>query len=219
MSNAVSIDKIIGVWLKREYRPENWDNFRTRLPNDITQEEMNQMIEEPNYNNQRENIIRFFALDCSRGSLFYDTLNAKWTETTITERDFKKLMVIRDLGWNTISKHSGLLSNVATFLHGNSDLVISRLRSRSISRPDQRATFDNLVNTVRTIRSMEQTPLTQLDKTLFLLKSYDSFHTTILEGNKTAVSLFIKYFILKETEYESPQIFLGQLKTKSRWQR
>ena len=66
MSNAVSVNKIIGVWLKREYHPEDWGNFHTRLPTNITLEEMDRVVENQDYSNQRDNTIRFLALDYSR---------------------------------------------------------------------------------------------------------------------------------------------------------
>lgn len=219
MSREVSVDEIIGVWLKREYNPENWQRFRNRLPDTITLEEMNRIVNSQDYTSQSDNTIRFLFLDYSRQPLFIDMLDAQWKETTFTEDEFKKLRIIADSGWRMISKYSGLLSGVANFLHGRFDLVLSFLQQRRrLSAPSQRRNWDVLIETVETIRNMEQSPICELDKTLFLLKSYDSIHTTILEGNKTAVALYIKYFILNQAEYESPQIFLGQLKKKSQWQ-
>lgn len=56
------------------------------------------------------------------------------------------------------------------------------------------------------------------NRDLILLRSYDSLFTTILEGNKTAVALYIKYCIEKELFFESFRVYLGQLERKSIWQ-
>ncbi len=215
----VSKDEVIGNWLKREY---NWEKCKRVFEPTVSQPNFERIVNSNDYTNNAENILRFTILSLSgRSPLLADTMNANWSKITIDAEHFKALRVIADDGWRILSNFSGRLSNVAKLINGNSRLVDDFfVRQRDIFDPNSfpYRQWNVCHETVNIINSMANSNLETLNKNLILLTSNDCHYTTILEGNKTAVAIYIKHFILEESEFTPLQVYIGNLETKSRWQ-
>jgi hypothetical protein len=198
----VSQNEIIRVWLRREFE-DVWSKVEARLPKttNYSKTSIKTLVDNPNYRSPKENNLRLALLWTTRHPLLLPVLDATWQERTLNEHDFQNLKVIKEIGWNVLSNFTGNLLDVATrvadergiwcmnqYVGGAVDRIHSMLNSRN------------------------------LNTDLILLESDDSETTTILEGNKTAVSLCINIFVRQQLQFNSFRVFVGHHRTKSIWE-
>ncbi len=216
----VSQDEIIGVWLKREFEG-NCETIRQHLTF-LTKEEMETIVSSNNYQDDEENRMRFLALNSFRHNVLSSSLNARWNEKTLDLSDFMELRVLKGLGWNILSRFSGKISAVADLIFNEPE----RCNSVFLHKASANLFFGILgfhplirkcKEIIKAILHIEKKGNFNTD--LILLQSNDSGLTTILEGNKTAVALYIKYCLKEESSYKPFRVFIGHQESKSRWQR
>ena len=198
----VSKDELIAVWLQREFEG-NWNRYIREIAAvicpSLTKDQCLRIVSNPNYQNVEENYLRFRFAEF-RYPLLQPICVGNWYEENLSLDDFKSLRVIaRDPSWIVLSNNTGELSVVAECIFNSS------IRNPT---PDTH----NIIDAVNIIRE------NGIDKRLFLIQSDDSRHVTILEGNKSAVALYIKHFLDRESEYEPFKVFKGHLNYKSFWQ-
>jgi hypothetical protein len=199
----VSENLIIGIWLKREFE-RAWSCVAPYLPRtaDYTKEKIKTIIDNANYNSEAENNLRLKLISSTRLNLLLSVIEANWLEKVLTEGEFRNLKVIFEpRGWNILSNSTGNLSVVAERVFNEkgtwflNDYVGGAING--IHRILNSGTFDT---------------------DFILLESNDTEFTTILEGNKTAVAMYIKIYLMKETVYRPFRVFVGHLDSKSIWQ-
>lgn len=198
----VTKDRIIAVWLQREF-DRNWRHIRPiaecRCPN-LNRNQIRQIIFNPNYDDVNENFLRFQFFQF-RYPLLRPVCNGNWTEITMDEDTFRELRVIaKDTSWINLSNNTGRLSTVAENVSNRNPIENLTTETR------------NIIETINTISTGE------IDTRFFLIKSNDSEIVTILEGNKNAVALYINCFLTENREYEPITVFMGNLDEKSFWQ-
>lgn len=202
----VSADEVIGVWLRREFE-RNWQFIqevaRYRVPSLTKVQIKDQMVDNPNYQNILHNWLRFLFLFQFRVPLLRPLCIANWFEEILNEDEFRELCVIaQDPSWVFLSKSTGRLSAVSETV----------LTETGLARHPNRY----IRGLVREISDIEKSGC--FDRNLILLRSKDSEFTTILEGNKTAVALYIKHYLKKEFSYEPFRVLVGYMDTRSHWQ-
>ena len=159
------------------------------------------------------------ALDSFRHPLLFDVFNSSWYTNTLDLSDFMELRAIKGLGWDIHSKFSGKISAIADLIYNKRGAISSlyKVPVNLLLRTLDLIKKLKSKETMGAILDMERKG--NLDTDLILLQSNDSRLTTILEGNKTAVALYIKYCLKEESLYKPFRVFIGHQESKSRWQR
>ena len=207
-------EELIAVWLKREFSGANeryTPLLSTYLP-DTTIEDLEFLVDSPNLNNQKENYLRHFLLWSYRYPLLLPCWNANWSKRLISIDEFKELYVLKASGWQQISinetmRMEGRLLDVA-------NNVYQRRANPIPDSSDHHVPYENMISTLPGWERSHS--LEDLNTQLVLLETDEN--KTILEGNKTATSLFIKWFINSETRYSPIEVFIGNLENKCMWQ-
>jgi hypothetical protein len=202
MEREVAEDEIIGAWLRNEL-PKKWSQIRQYLNSNIEDEYVHKLIKNPDYSDDFENRFRLELLFSFRSSLLLSIIGAKWFEMYLDESEFKKLKVINEAGWNIVSDFSGDISKVAKNIDHEKVWEKNPILSRAIKAIHEKE------------KRLEND---KLDGKIFLVRSQDSAHTTIFEGNKTAIALFRKVYYKQNLQYKPIKVFIGFLKSKSFWQ-
>lgn len=202
MMRKVTEDEIVGAWLKTEIS-QNWNLVRQYLNSSIKDNYILKLIRNPDYSNTSENRLRLKLLLAFRSSLLLSVIGAKWIENDLDESEFKRLKVINEAGWNIVSNFSGDLSEVA----------------KNIDETKRWQNNPHILYSINKVHEKErEVDIDNLHGKLFLIKSEDSVHTTILEGNKKAIALYRKCYLKRNLNYEPIRVFVGFLKSKSFWQ-
>ena len=115
LTKRVSRDEVIGVWLRREFEG-NWHRIKnlvsSYVPN-LTKQTIKKIVDNPNYQDDKENNLRYMLLYSFRAPTLLAVWNASWFGKKISENEFKELMVINFHDWNVLSDLTGKLSYVA----------------------------------------------------------------------------------------------------------
>jgi hypothetical protein len=198
----VSKDRVIAIWLQREFEG-NWNYIRRvaeiRCPN-LTRDQIREFIFNPNYDDVHENFLRFQFFEF-RYPLLRPVCEGNWAEQILDETTFRELRVIaKDRSWVNLSNNTGRLSIV-------SENIFHRNPIRNPTPETQ-----SIIHTINSISAGE------IDTRLLLIRTNDSEIVTILEGNKSAVALYITCFLTEELEYEPLNVYMGNLESKSFWQ-
>jgi ATP-dependent Lon protease len=194
-----SIDELVAVWLLREYL-RNWKYIeKTAEFLGLSQKDASTIINKPNFSKPLENHFRWLFLQF-RYPLLRPFCDGAWYEETMSESQFKNLMVIAsDPTWRYLSNVTGKLATVAT----------------NVFKADYKSEKKEINEMMQAIKEILNS---NIDTQLFVIKSEKSELMTILEGNKSAVALYIRHFIENKGAFQPFKFFMGYLRSKSVWQ-
>lgn len=211
----VSFNEVVGIWLKREYVriwKDSVDPFIRQHLSGISIRDFQNIIDIQNYSDNQENFLRFILLYLNREPLLEPCKNAKWYKTSLDAEEFKELRVIRASRWVQISiDESGLCNGKLSDVANN----VYNQRQNPFTNEPYRKYYDSMVKNLPLWESTHL--LEEIDANLILLQSNDGIRT-ILEGNKSAMALYIKCFLKQEIEYNPYEVYVGCLDHKCIWQ-
>ena len=182
----VGFAEVVQQWARREYiRPDG----TVLLPPGIDVS----LLLEDDYSDQTRNRLRRSLL-ANRNPLLdpipQDTI---WFKTKITRNDLSSFRVVRDTGWKILSGASGSVGDAPrNFLHySQNPLKLPHIQiAKDLSLQQY---FDNLVKSLEEFRQSAGNPNNNLTLVLVGLSKDEPF--TILEGNHTAVGMYLRHFL------------------------
>lgn len=178
----VKYAEVLGQWLRREY-----DNAKRggQVPQGFEALIADSDYDDPIKNQQRLNLLYYRCpLLCAL------PIDTRWFKIEVAKEDLELLQVIKEVSWNVLSGGTGEIviaaRNFIRFSENPTEIP-------EIANPTVQKWFKDLVKALQTFRS--QVDSSGLNLTLILIGTSKGGPFTILEGNKTAIGLYLKYFV------------------------
>ena len=179
----VTYNEVILHWIRREYL-QSQDFLRSDVPNINPS-----LISNPNLNDPIENKLRRKFLYSYRGVILHTIpANTQWFKIEINQKeDLNSFRLINEVSWNYLSNNTGKLdiaaNNFITFIRNEPQIQNLTLQQWVNENIDSLKEFREKAND------------SDLNLTLILIALSQNGPFTVIEGNHTVMSLFLKHFI------------------------
>jgi hypothetical protein len=182
----VTPDAVAACWLKAELSSPR---FRPRVIAALKRLDISsRLIQRPILTSARENRLRHRMLRLHRGDLWGGLVQrTEWWRAVIPPREFRRLRVINYPTWTLLSRDTGRLSAAASVIARG----IIPVQATGRSADESRAVITNV------LQIHDRLPEVEIQNQLILLGRPAGRIWTILEGNKRATALYIRYFLAK----------------------
>jgi len=133
LQETIGFEVVVHSWLSDEWHGKDYDKWRTIIPDTL--------IGCPDFNNAKENAIRFKLLKAARTSMIdLSLINANWYKVKVSLEDIERIYQCRSSEWDKFSNGTFRVSETAKNV-----FPISRI---DIPRADKiKQIYSNLNNT------------------------------------------------------------------------
>ncbi len=119
VQETVGFETIVHSWLKDEWHGKDYDKWRTIIPDTL--------IGCPDFNNAKENAIRFKLLKAARSSMIDLLLiNANWYKVKVCLEDIERIYQCRSSEWDKFSNGTFRVSETVKNVFPDSKIDVPR---------------------------------------------------------------------------------------------
>lgn len=181
----VEFSEVLAEWVRREYDKRKRNG---KVPHWFEES----LLDDNDYSDPIKNGKRLGFLGYRSVLIGTIPLDTEWFKVDVEKEDLKSVYIIKEMYWGFLTKNTGKISDAVKYFRKYYDDPSSIPK---ITDPKQEKFFKELIGRIGEFRKRTINSLSQLNLNLILIASSKEGPFTLLEGNKTALGLYLRYFI------------------------